>query len=219
MDFSTMKARTLDLIAEENNDRFDDTFVGFAVNTGCADFLDKTEAIDTHWTQTTEENQLWYLAPTNVFEIKRIEWYDASGTKRHKLEKKTMGEMDEEYPYDQNYASDEDWHQSTGDPEAWIPREIDVYGIWPACDVDDDTLYLYGSKKHVDMSDDANEPGFQAHYHHIPCIYAARMLLRSDNDEKAPSFEKWYEKEIMMAKKQIRERREQMPGQWRLYTY
>lgn len=218
MDFSTMKARVLDLVAEENNDRFDDTFVGFAVNTGCADFLDKTEAVDTHWEQTTVANQLWYLAPTNVFEIKRIEWYDASADYRHTLTKKTMREMDEEYEYHEDYT-EEDWHQVKGSPGLWIPREIDVYGIWPADDTADDTLYLYGSKKHVDMSDDANEPGFQSHYHHIPCIYAARMLLRSDNDEKAPSFERWYKEEIMMAKREIRERREKMPSRWRMYTY
>jgi len=220
MTFSELKVLTMDLIAEENTDRFDTTFLERAINLGCVDFLDKTEVEDTHFTRVTVANQLWYKLALKAKEITRIEWYDLSATKRHTLVKKTMEEMDEEYPYDTNrYNADEDWHQTTGDPVVWIPRERDVIGIWPACDTQGDTLYLYGRRRHTDLSSDASEPKIPDEFRHIPCIYAARMLLRSDNDERAPSFEKWYKEEVFFAKKQVKERKEKMPARWRMYTY
>jgi hypothetical protein len=217
--FSDMKTLTKDLIAEETTDRFDDTFISKAINLGCVDFIDKTEVLDTHWTRLTVANQLWYLIPSGAYEIIRVEWYDASGSKRYTLVKKTMNEMDDEYQYDEDYDENQDWHQTTGNPEAWIPREHDVIGIWPACNIAGDTLYFYGRKKHTDLSADADETDIPEEFRHIPCIYAARMLLRSDNDEKAPSFEAWYKEEVMMAKRTIKDRKKKMPGVWRLYTY
>jgi len=225
MTFTVMKAMVLDLIAEENNDRFDDTFVGRAVNLGCVDFLDKCEAIDTHWTIDTVADQMWYLSPTNCFELTRVEWVDdwvgsTDFGQRLKLERKTFKEMDDEYPLDTSRAEDNtSWQEITGDPVVWIPKEHDVIGIYPACDTSDDKLFLYGRKKHVDMDEDANTPGFADQWHIIPCIYAARMLLRSDNDEKAAGFERWYKEEVMMAKRTIMERKKHMPSTWRMYAY
>lgn len=220
MDFSSMKACVLDLIGEENYDRFDETFVGRAINFGCVDFLDKTEVAETNWTRSTGANQMWYKIPTGNYEVWRIEWYDLSNTEWHKLERKTFEEMDEEYPYDTSRSEeDTSWQQITGDPVAWIPREFDVYGIYPACDVAGDTLKFYGKEKHTDMSADASESEIPVVYQVVPCIYAARMLLRSDNDEKAGSFERWYKEEVMLAKKQIKERKKKMPSRWRMYTY
>lgn len=220
MDFLAMKNLVMDLVAVEDNDRFDTTFIGKAINLGCIDFLDKTEVVDVNWTRSTAANQMWYKIPTGNYEVWRIEWYDLSNTEWHKLERKTFEEMDEEYPldYDRN-EEDTDWQQITGDPVVWIPREFDVYGIYPACDVDGDTLKFYGRKKHTDLSADADESEIPEVYQVVPCIYAARMLLRSDNDEKAASFERWYKEEVTMAKKQIRERKKKMPSRWRMYTY
>lgn len=220
MTFDEMKALVLDLVAEENNDRFDDTFVGKAINLGCIDFLDKTEVVDSNWTRLTVKNQMWYLVATGTYEIIRVEWYDLSNTEWHKLEKKTFEEMDEEYPLDYDRSEeDTSWQQITGDPVVWIPREHDVLGIYPACDVAGDTLKIYGREKHTDMSDIVTESEIPAVYQVVPCIYAARMLLRSDNDEKAASFEHWYKEEVMLAKKQIKERKKKMPSRWRMYTY
>ena len=196
MTFTTMKAMVMDLIAVEDNDRFDDTFIGRAVNLGCIDFLDKCEAIDSHWLIDTVANQMWYLSAVNCFELTRVEWVDdwVNSTdfgERHKLERKTFNEMDEEYPYDASRSEDDtSWREITGDPVVWIPKEHDVIGIYPACDTSGDKLFLYGRKKHVEMTDGAHTPGFADQWHIIPCIYAARMLLRSDNDEKAASFER-----------------------------
>jgi len=221
MTLTVMKAHVLDLIEEQalNYDRFSETFVERAINLGCVDFIDKTEVLDSHWEYTTTTDMWYLLSPAN-YEITRIEWYDASEDKRHVLAKRTMRQMDELYPLDtDNYDSDADWQSITGDPLVWIPREHDVFGIYPACDVTDDTLYVYGRKKHTTLDDDNTTSDIPDQYHHIPCLYAARMLLRSDNDEKAPSFEKWYKEEVMMAKREIMDRKKKMPGQWRLYTY
>jgi len=219
MTFADMKAQVLDLIAEENNDRFDDTFVGRAVNLGCIDFIDKTEVLDSHWTISTVEDRMWYLVPTATYEITRVEWYDASTTIKHVLAKATMRQMDELYPLDdENYDSDADWQSVTGDPSLWIPREHDVIGIYPACDIADDTLYIYGRKKHTTLTGTNTSP-IPVEFHNTPCLYAARMLLRSDNDEKAPTFEKWYKEEVTIAKGVITDRKKKKPGVWRIYTY
>lgn len=219
MNFSEMKAQVLDLIAEENNDRFDDDFVGRAVNLGAIDFIDKTEVLDSYWSISTVANQMWYLVPTATFEITRVEWVDATDDERHKLEKKTFKEMDEEYPYDTDRTEeDTDWQEITGDPVVWIPREHDVIGIYPACDVNDDTLYIYGRKKHTTLTG-TNTSAIPVEFHNTPCLYAARMLLRSDNDEKAPNFEKWYKEEVMIAKREIKDRKKKHPAVWRVYTY
>ena len=219
MTFAVMKAMVLDMVTQENYDRFDETFVGRAVNLGCVDFLDKTEVVDTYWTKSTVADRLWYRTSTGGFEITRVEWYDASATKRHTLVKKSMNEMDEEYQYDENYDENQDWHQTTGDPEAWIPREHDVIGIWPACDVDGDTLYLYGRERHTDMSADESESEIPTEFQVIPCYFAAAMLLRSDNDDRTVKYETKYKEEVFMAKRTIMDRKQKMPGGWRLYTY
>jgi len=214
-----MKALVLDLIAEENYDRFDDTFVGKAVNLGCIDFLDKTEVVDTYWTRVTVANQLWYKIPLGSYEIRRVEWYDASGSKRYTLVRKTMNEMDDEYQYDEDYDENQDWHQTTGNPEVWIPREHDVIGIWPACDTQGDTLYLYGRERHTDMSADNSESEIPTEFQIVPCYFAAAMLLRSDNDDRYSKYENKYEKEVFLAKRVVMDRKKKMPGVWRLYTY
>lgn len=219
MDFTAMKALVLDLVAEENYDRFDESFVGAAINLGCVDFLDKTEVVDTHWERKTVANQLWYKCPLGNYEIKRVEWYDASNTKRRPLVRKTMNEMDVEYVYDENYDENSDWHQTKGNPEVWIPREHDVIGIWPACDTQGDTLYLYGREKHTDMSASDSKSEIPTEYQVIPCYFAAAMLLRSDNDDRTNEYEKKYKEEVMMAKRTITDRKKKMPGVWRLYTY
>lgn len=221
MDFTTMKAFVLDLIEEQalNYDRFSEAFIERAVNLGCIDFIDKTEVLDSDWYISTVANQMWYLVPTANYEITRVEWYDASEDIRIKLEKKTFNQMDEEYPFDSdNYDSDKDWQSITGDPKAWIPKEHDVIGIYPACDIADDKVYIYGRKKHTTLTG-INTSAIPDEYHLVPCLYAARMLLRSDNDAKAASIEKWYKEEVMMAKREIKNRKKKMPTNWRLYTY
>lgn len=219
MTFTQMKALVLDLVTEENNDRFDDTFVGKAINLGCIDFIDKTEVVDTYWTETTVANQLWFLLPTANYEITRVEWYDLSNTERHVLVKRTMNEMDKEYQYDEDYDADKDWHQTTGDPKIWIPRERDVIGIWPACDTSVDTIYIYGRERHTDMSADESTSEIPTEFQVIPCYFAAAMLLRSDNDDRTAKYEKKYQQEVFMAKRTIKDRNKQMPGAWRAYTY
>jgi len=219
MNFSEMKDFTLNLCEEANNDRFTDAFVGQAVNLGCIDFIDKTEVLDTNWYISTVANQMWYLVPTANYEITRVEWEDVSEDIKHTLVRKTFNQMDEEYPQDsENYDSDKDWQSITGDPIVWIPKEHDVIGIYPACDTANDKIYIYGRKKHTTLTgtDTSKIPD---QYHVIPCIYAARMLLRSDNDAKAPSFEKWYKEEVMMAKREIADRKKKMPAVWRRYLY
>ena len=219
MNFTEMKALVLNLIGEQNNDRFTDAYNGTTVNLGCVDFIDKTEVLDSDWYISTVADQMWYLISTANYEITRVEWYDASEDVRHPLTKKNFQEMDEEYPYDStNYDEDKDWQAITGDPVVWIPKEHDVIGIYPACNVDSDKIYIYGRKKHTTLTG-TNTSAIPDQYHVIPCIYAARMLLRSDNDEKAPSFEKWYKEEVMMAKREILGRKKKMPGKWRTYTY
>jgi len=222
MTFTQMKALVLDLVGEAalTYDRFSETFVEKSINLGCIDFIDKTEVVDTNWTRSTEADQMWYLIDTGTYEITRVEWYDLSKTEWHKLEKKTFKEMDEEYPYDvDRVEEDTNWQQITGDPVVWIPREHDIIGIYPACDVSTDTLKIYGRKKHTDMDDTVTTCEIPVEHQVVPCIYAARMLLRSDNDEKAASFEKWYKEEVMMAKREIRDRKKKMPSRWRVYTY
>lgn len=219
MTFAVMKAMTLDMVSQENNDRFDDTFVGRAVNLGCVDFIDKTEVVDSYWTETTVANQLWYLLPTTNYEITRVEWYDLSATKRHTLVKKTMEEMDTEYVFDENYDENADWHQTTGSPEVWIPRERDVIGIWPACDTSVDTIYIYGRERHTDMSADGSTSEIPTEFHIIPCYFAAAMLLRSDNDDRTAKYEKKYKEEVFLAKRTVKDRNKRMPGVWRAYNY
>ena len=115
MDFAAMKATVLDLIAEENYDRFDETFVSRTINLGCIDFVDKTEVTDTNWTRSTGEDQMWYLVPGEtsatggVYEITRVEWQDASDDEWHLLVKKTMEEMDEEYPMASRAEANKSW--------------------------------------------------------------------------------------------------------------
>jgi len=219
MTFAQMKTLVLDLVSEENYDRFDEVFVGKAINLGCIDFIDKTEVVDTYWTETTVANQLWYLLPTTEYDITRVEWYDLSGTERHTLTKKTMEEMDTEYVYDDNYEDEADWQQTTGDPKVWILRERDVIGIWPACDVAVDTLYIYGRERHTDMSADESTSEIPTEHQVVPCYFAAAMLLRSDNDDRTAKYEKKYKEEVFLAKKLIKDRQKTMPRSWRAYTY
>jgi len=219
MDFSSMKSHVLNLLGEQNYDRFSESFVEQSINLGCIDFIDKTEVLDSHWTITTVANKMWYLINPGPYEITRVEWEDTSEDIKHVLTKKTFEEMDGEYPHDtNNYNEDKDWQSITGNPVVWIPREHDVIGIYPACDVATDTLYIYGREKHTTLSGTQTSE-IPIEFHNTPCIYAARMLLRSDNDEKAPSFEKWYKEEVFMAKRTIMDRKKKMPGKWRLYTY
>jgi len=219
MTFAIMKATVLDMVSEENYDRFDEVFVGKAINLGCIDFIDKTEVVDSNWSYTSVANQLWYLLPTKNYEITRVEWYDLSGTKRYPLIKKTMNEMDAGYVHDEDYDEESDWHQTTGDPRVWIPRERDVIGIWPACDVSVDTIYIYGRERHTDMSDSVTTNEIPTEFQVIPCYFAAAMLLRSDNDDRTAEYERKYKEEVMMAKRAIKDRNKQMPGVWRAYTY
>lgn len=218
MTFLEMKATVLDMVSEENNDRFDDTFVGRAINLGCVDFIDKTEVVDSNWTITTVANQLWYLLPTTNYEITRVEWYDASADYRYTMIKKTMRQMDEEYEYDSNVIV-EDWQQDTGSPQIWIPRERDIIGLWPACDTASDTIYVYGRERHTDMSADASTSEIPTEFQVIPCYFAAAMLLRSDNDDRTAKYEKKYKEEVFLAKRTIKDRNKKMPQQWRIYTH
>lgn len=219
MTFAVQKAMVLDMVTQENNDRFDETFVGRAINLGCVDFIDKTEVVDSYWTETTVANQLWYLLPTANYEITRVEWYDLSATKRHTLVKKTMEEMDTGYKFDENFDEDTDWHQTKGSPEVWIPRERDVIGIWPACDTSVDTIYIYGRERHTDMSADENTSEIPTEFQIIPLYFAAAMLLRSDNDDRTAKYEKKYKEEVFLAKRTVTDRNKKMPQQWRIYTY
>ncbi|KKL08112.1 hypothetical protein LCGC14_2579170 [marine sediment metagenome] len=219
MTFAVMKAQVLDMVSQENYDRFDEIFVGRAVNLGNVDFIDKTEVVDSYWTETTVANQLWYLLPSANYEITRVEWYDLSATKRRTLVKKTMEEMDTEYVFDENYEENQDWHQTKGNPEVWIPRERDVIGIWPACDTSVDTVYVYGRERHTDMSADGDTSEIPTEFQIIPLYFAAAMLLRSDNDDRTAKYEKKYQEEVFLAKRTVKDRNKRMPGVWRPYTF
>jgi len=219
MTFTVMKTTVLNMVGEGNYDRFSETFVEKSINLGAIDFIDKTEVLDTNWYISTVANQMWYLISTTNYEITRVEWYDASKDIKIKLEKKTFNEMDEEYSYDStNYDKDKDWQSITGDPVAWIPKEHDVIGIYPACNVKDDKLYIYGRKKHTTLTG-SETSAIPDQYQIIPCYFAAAMLLRSDYDEKTSTYEKKYREEVFLAKRTVMDRKKKMPAKWRLYTY
>lgn len=170
MNTGELKLTCLDLIGEENYDRFSAAEILRWLNRGLEDIAIKTGYGTSLYLLTTVVGVREYDYPANAKNIIRLEYNDEW------LPSINIIGLDE--------SSDNSgipWLTATGAPKNWYPSFARKYGIYPTPE-GAYAINVYHFSKGAVLVDDADEPLIPVYFHIAPALYAAYQIKRADND-------------------------------------